>query len=103
MEPIFPLSEAQTKALENAVSCLNVSVEPFKIQHSLDLFITDEELLTRLRIYKKSLYNCREDGYLSFIPFRGRYLTFIPYLLQDLLELNQKKELRRRKNKNEED
>jgi len=99
MKPIFPLSEAQTRALENALNCFNASAEPFQIQHSLDLFITDEELITRLRMCKKSLYTYREDGYLSFIPFGGRYLTFIPYLLRDLLELNQKKELKIRKRK----
>lgn len=102
MKPIFPLSEAQTRAIENALNCFNASVEPVKIQHTLDLFITDEELTARLGISKKSLYNYREDGYLSFIPFPGRYLTFIPYLLQDLLELNQKKELRVRKRNKEE-
>ncbi|MCD9855793.1 hypothetical protein LUD75_13800 [Epilithonimonas sp. JDS] len=97
MKTIFPLSEADARAFENALNCFNASAKPFKIEHSLDLFITDEELITRLKICKKSLYNCREDGYLSFIPFKGRYLTFIPYLLKDLLELNQKKELKVRK------
>lgn len=96
MKEILILTEAQTKALQNALNLLNVPVEPIKINNILQLFMSDEMVLYHLKMSKKSLYNYRKEGYLSQIHLPGRSYSYLPYLIQDLLELNEKK-VRRRK------
>ena len=82
--------------MENTLQLLRVEVEPIKIDHVLKLFIPDEDVIEYLHMSKKSLYNYRKKGYLSQIPLPGRCYTYLPYLIQDLLELNQKKDFRRK-------
>ncbi|SHJ88735.1 hypothetical protein [Epilithonimonas mollis] len=97
MKNIFSLSEVQINALKHALHLLNPNAEPIEIRDYLDLFIPDEVLRARFGFSRKSLYNYRQAGYLSYIALEGRYLTFIPYLVADLLALNRKHVMKKRK------
>lgn len=90
MKKLFSLPEVQINALQHAANVLNPLAPPLIIEHYLDLFIPDEELRDRLNLSRKTVYNHRRDGYLSYIPFPGKHYTFLPYLINDLLILNRK-------------
>lgn len=53
MKEIVILTEAQTKALQNALNLVSVPVEPIKLDHILHLFISDELILEHLKMSKK--------------------------------------------------
>lgn len=99
MKKIQLLSEVQIRAVENAVNLLNPSAPPFVINHVLDLYLLDEEVMLRMKFCRKSFYNYRQDGYLSWIPFHGRNYTYLPTLLAELLALTRKNEMKPRKKK----
>lgn len=93
------LSQSQTAMAEDFLNSFSDQIRPFELQHSLDLFIPDEELIVRLKMCKRSLYTYRDEGLLSVIPLKGRNLTFLPYLIQDLLALNIKRDKKNKKGK----
>ncbi len=103
MKSLLMLSEADKKLCENFLKSYNSSAKPLRIEHILDLYLTDEEVIKYLKISKKSLYNWRADGLVSFILVRGQYRTYLPTLIDDLNSLTQKNErkIRSRKKSNE--
>lgn len=90
MKDSLMLSEEQMKRWQQACNSFFPHDKAFEMADIPGLLLTDEDVMQLLKISKKTLYNYRKKGIISYIPILGRYYYYLPYLIKDLLELNRK-------------
>jgi hypothetical protein len=90
MKDSLMFSAEQMKTWQQAFDCFFPHNPASETTNIPGLLLTDEDVMQLLKISKKTLYNYRKKGIISYIPILGRYYYYLPYLIKDLLELNKK-------------